>query len=127
MEQFLHKVATPLRAARDTPSTSATLRCCRAGQEAARARRPASPTLWQPRTESLRRPGRDRPRVAKPESVTEHLPRSKERSLQQLPARLARLEKSNVTFRIGSDESLPGVCYEVATTQVEVAELVAEC
>ena len=28
----------------------------------------------------------------------------------------------------GSDESyLPGVCYEVATTQVEVAELVAKC
>ena len=53
------------------------------------------------------------------------MPRSKERSLQQLPARLARLEKNNVTFWICSDQSLPGVCYEVAATEVEVAELVA--
>ena len=83
--------------------------------------------LWQPRTESFRRPERDRPRAAKPESVTEHLPRSKERSLTQLPARLVRLENKNVTFWIGSELKAPGVCYEVATAQVEVAELVAEC
>ena len=31
--------------------------------------------------------------AAKPESVIEHLPRSNERSLQQLAARLARLER----------------------------------
>ena len=96
MEQFLHRVATPLNAARERPSTSATLRCWRAGQEAAKASRPASPTSRQPRTESLRSPWRDRPRAAKPESVTEHLPRSKERSLQQLPAKLARLEKKKI-------------------------------
>ena len=93
MEQFLQRVARPLRAALDNPSTSATFKCCNAGQEAARARRPASPTWWQPRTESLRRPKRARPRAAKPESVIEHLPRSNERSLQQLAARLARLER----------------------------------
>ena len=100
MEQFLHRVATPLNAARERPSTSATLRCWRAGQEAAKASRPASPTSRQPRTESLRSPWRNRPRAARPESVTEHLPRSKERSLQQLPAKLARLEKKKIEIHL---------------------------
>ena len=62
--------------------------------------------------------------------MTEHLPRSKERSLQQLPARLTRLEENkNVTFldSVVIKVFKPDVCYEMATTQVEVAKLVAEC
>ena len=92
MMQSVQRAWTPLIAALETPCSCPTLRVCSAGQAAARASRPASPTPVQPLRETLRREGRERPREMRPESVTELLPRSRERSLWQEAPRLARLQ-----------------------------------
>lgn len=68
---------------RETPATSWMLRCCKPRQYLDTASTPASVTRAQLLTESFFRFGQFSESSLRPRSETSHLPRSRERSLEQ--------------------------------------------